>query len=457
MCVTKSTSSPWRNSRASMRRGIGPGPRLRDEAVLVEIRASLDNEGPGPPWLPRTQAAALRVPPPAAHPRVGLALIYVMCALTAMVGLASFAVDYGRVQIAKSQLRAAADSAAMAAVASVGSITTVQDTAASFAADNNCDGTAVVIDKTNDVEFLNWDTSTRTYTVLTGAGRTTANAVRVTCKRTGSNAIPLVFGGLIGILKCNVNASAIGYFAGPGYGLVGLDFITLKGNSTASYWSATNTTGTNQGNVASNGNVTSSNNAVIQGNVWVPASATVSGVSYAARKTLPATLVYPNGDPGAYGPSNNNDNNAPPGSMSGGDINISNNKSMNFPAGTYYVNNITLGPNATMNMLGAVTIYAYGNVSIKGQVNTLSNVPGNLNLTMVPNPSTGAAPGTVDLGSSGATYANVYAPQSAITMSGNGAIYGRVIGKSIYATGSADIYYDLSLPGGGTGKVQLVQ
>jgi hypothetical protein len=37
-----------------MRRGIAPGPRRRDEAVLNEVRASLDNEGPGA----RTPAAA---------------------------------------------------------------------------------------------------------------------------------------------------------------------------------------------------------------------------------------------------------------------------------------------------------------------------------------------------------------------------------------------------------------
>ena len=49
-------SSPRQKSRASMRRGIGPGSRRRDDAVLTEIRASLDNEEPGP----MTQAATAR-------------------------------------------------------------------------------------------------------------------------------------------------------------------------------------------------------------------------------------------------------------------------------------------------------------------------------------------------------------------------------------------------------------
>lgn len=55
--------SLWQKSRAKMRRDIAPGPRRRDDAVLTEIQASLDNEGPGA----RTQAAAARVLPLAAY------------------------------------------------------------------------------------------------------------------------------------------------------------------------------------------------------------------------------------------------------------------------------------------------------------------------------------------------------------------------------------------------------
>jgi len=58
-----SASSLWQKSREPMRRGIAPGPRRRDEAVLAEIQASLDNVGPGA----RTQAAAARLLPQAAR------------------------------------------------------------------------------------------------------------------------------------------------------------------------------------------------------------------------------------------------------------------------------------------------------------------------------------------------------------------------------------------------------
>ena len=51
------------------------------------------------------------------------------------------------------------------------------------------------------------------------------------------------------------------------------------------------------------------------------------------------------------------------------------------------------------------------------------------------------------MGSSAALYASVYAPQSDVTLSGNGAIYGSVVGKSVNMTGTSAIHYDLSLGG----------
>ena len=48
------------------------------------------------------------------------------------------------------------------------------------------------------------------------------------------------------------------------------------------------------------------------------------------------------------------------------------------------------------------------------------------------------------------------APQSDITLAGNGAIYGQIIGKSVTMTGSSDIYYDLSLQGGNN-VIQVVK
>ncbi len=69
---------------------------------------------------------------------------------------------------------------------------------------------------------------------------------------------------------------------------------------------------------------------------------------------------------------------------------------------------------------------------------------------MVPSTS-GTAPGSINLGSGSDLYATIYAPQSALTMSGSGDLYGSVVAKSIDMTGSSAIHYDLVLDGGMNG------
>jgi Flp pilus assembly protein TadG len=385
--------------------------------------------------------------------RAGIALIYITLVITIVFGFASLAMDYGRVQLAKTQLRNATDIAARSAAPALGNVATVQSLAIQYAAANGCDGTPVTL-TANDVEFGDWDTTTRTFTILTGTARNGANAVRVTSAR----AVPLVIARAAGISTSTVHASSIASIVPPGFGLVGINYIKLGGNSAASYWSSTGSVGGNAGNIASNGNITSTQNSVIQGTIWTLAGATVSGVTANARRTLSAPLSYANGSASPY--SNNfNDNSQAYGTLqisNGKDCNINANKVGNFPAGHYVFQNFSVANNGQLNILGAVTIYFYGTCSINGSVNTSSNLPKNLKLVGIPNPNTGVAPGAVTLGSQAALYANVYAPQSAITMTGGSAIYGAIVGKSIDMTGTSDIYYDLSLTGG-SGVAQVVQ
>src|SRR4051794_25254491 len=138
--------------------------------------------------------------------RRGLSLIWAMSVLSVLVVMASLAVDYGRVQVAKTQLREAADAAARAGASALGSVSSVQDLAEQLAASNTCDGTPVTIDKKNDVDFGDWDPTTRTFTVLNGNNRIYAHAVRVTCSRTTANGnpIPLMFGKILGQSACDV-------------------------------------------------------------------------------------------------------------------------------------------------------------------------------------------------------------------------------------------------------------
>ena len=91
-----------------------------------------------------------------------------------------------------------------------------------------------------------------------------------------------------------------------------------------------------------------------------------------------------------------------------------------------------------------------------GQTTTNASLPKNLTIVAVPDPGTGNPPGALTISAGSALYANIYAPQSDITLSGSGNIYGYIVGKSVTASGSAAIYYDLSLAGP-SGGLQIVQ
>lgn len=143
-------------------------------------------------------------------------MIYAVIAMVALCAFVSLAVDLGRVQLAKTELMRAADSAARAASVELGkgsSLATIQNAAVAMGAANNCDGSSIYIDSTNDIEFGTWNTTTKVFTVVPSASYTSANAARLTVRRTAarSNAIALSFGRILGLTSCDVTASAIAY------------------------------------------------------------------------------------------------------------------------------------------------------------------------------------------------------------------------------------------------------
>src|SRR4051812_44307515 len=90
---------------------------------------------------------------------------YVVVTIPVFVALASFAVDYGRVQMAKSQLRLSVDAAARGGVSCISSgVTAAQNAAVAIASANTCDGTAVAVDSTLDIDFGTWDENAKTFT-----------------------------------------------------------------------------------------------------------------------------------------------------------------------------------------------------------------------------------------------------------------------------------------------------
>jgi Flp pilus assembly protein TadG len=144
--------------------------------------------------------------------RRGIAFIYVIVALTVLVGFCSLAVDWGHVLVTKTELQHAADAAARHAYKGLAlDYATAESYAADAADDNNADGSPVRLEVKQDVEFGLWDKQAKAFTPLTGTARSQSNAVRVTARRSAArgNAVTMMFASLLGKRQFDVQARSV--------------------------------------------------------------------------------------------------------------------------------------------------------------------------------------------------------------------------------------------------------
>lgn len=144
--------------------------------------------------------------------RRGQSLVYGVFTIVVLIGFVSLAVDLGRVQLAKTELRAAADAASLYAAAGLSQgVTAVQNRAVAAGAENKVDGTSLVVDPANDVAFGTWDAATRSFAVLTGSARSSATAVQVSTRRIAARNthIPTPLASIVGRPGVDVQAVAI--------------------------------------------------------------------------------------------------------------------------------------------------------------------------------------------------------------------------------------------------------
>ena len=157
-------------------------------------------------------------------------IIFVVLALGALIGIAAWATETGRMWQVKSQLQAIADSAALAGVGNLLSddFQTVDPAAARTAAtsqgpQHNVLGDPLAINL-GDVDAGSWDLATRTFTPLPGStDPDTVRAVRVRTRRdpNANGPVPTILGRAVGVDSVDVNTEAVGYWgfagsAGPG-------------------------------------------------------------------------------------------------------------------------------------------------------------------------------------------------------------------------------------------------
>ena len=386
-----------------------------------------------------------------------MTVIYFLVLWTVLVGFASLAVDWGRVQSVKTELQHAATAAARAAVSQLtNGITATQNTAVTFAGDNTADGTAVVIDPNYDVEFGTWDSTGRTFTVLSGAARSGANAVRVTALRTAANgnAVKLWFAMLMGQNSCDVHATATAAAVGSP-ALVGLSLFAPMGFRIDSWDSGSGSYGSfpmsYNASCASNAAI-DCQNSIIKGYCRPGTGQLISNASNVSGSTasLNSTLSYPTPIPGTAVTTNNNAA-IPGGGYNSGtrDVNLGTG-SYTWPGGTYYLNNVTIN-SSTINFTGPAVIYITGTMNQHNVlITSYQNRPKNLQFL-----ATTSASFSIDCDLP--LYIVLYAPLSTVSTMGNADTYGSIIANRV--TLKQNFHVDESLGGSGVvgGPVSVVQ
>jgi len=159
----------------------------------------------------------------------GVAAIYSVVALGALMAMMSLAMDGAHIRLVKTELQTTADAAAMYAATGLKNQLNGKSgaigNAKAVAAQNLSDGKALSVSD-SDVELGIWDTEERTFTST--ANINLANAVRVTVRRNtaNGNAKQMFFGSVMGKATYDVSASAIAMTINE----AGVDF-TVKATS----------------------------------------------------------------------------------------------------------------------------------------------------------------------------------------------------------------------------------
>lgn len=405
--------------------------------------------------------------------RQGSVVVLAAFLMTILVGMAAFAIDCGMIGLVREQLQIAADAGAMAGANALvsGGSTSAQTTAKSFAESNVVGGTNVSIVTSQDIQLGTWDKTALTFTPLSGAAQSGANAVKVTCtvSQARGNSLNLFFGPVLGRNWADVSMSAIATSSSVNCGpFVGINSVTISGGSyTDSYDSgagsyASQSAGSS-GHVCSNGKITlSGGGTAVNGDAHPGPSSTVatSGGSYVTGSKTPLTsaLNEPAVNTGSASSVNNN-NNIPTSAQgktcldTSRNLNLSGGDSVTLPPGTYYFNKLTLSGGSTITITGKTIIYCTGDVSVSGgSILNTTTLPVNCQLYGM---------GTkVDLSGSSQWYGVVYAPGCDITRSGGSSdFFGMAVGKTLTLSGGGGCHYDTSLGAlaGASNGAQLVQ
>jgi len=215
------------------------------------------------------------------------------------------------------------------------------------------------------------------------------------------------------------------------------------------------TNGTSNSCVKLNGSTTDINGNIDIGPGGIPGTTitTSGGANFDSSSVLTAPVSLPSVVIPVVGTNqgnqsiNSNTSLAP--NQTYGDVSVTSNSTVTLSSGDYVMNSLRLTGNSIIALnitTGPVTIYIVSDLDIAGgSVTNATNKSTNLIFMAGP-----ACTNVKLTGGAGASFA-CYAPNSDITISGGGEIFGAIVGKTVKDTGGSLIHYDkalASIPGG---------
>lgn len=370
-------------------------------------------------------------------------LIYSVFAMVAILLISSLAVDLGRVQLAKTEMECAVDSAARAAVFYLPSDPSgARSAAISMAAAHTVDGKPLVLLST-DVLIGKWSTATKTLDTTS----VVPDAVQVTGNRTAARGTPIAMtlAKASGFTDFSLSFTgvAVGTPDAGVYGIVGLNGLSFAGTSTTGTFNSvggSSSTGSasTDGDVASNGTITLGGSASIGGTVYYNTPSAPSGGTYFEAKTkLPSPIPTP-ATPGAgpYLSSNSNPSIGQP--TSGATINYSSSGTTTVAGGNYVFNGVTISGGATFQFSGPTTVWMYGDMNLSNaHFRAYQNKPTNLQVKF-------CSAATLTMSSGADVYGVITGPTSTFNLGSGTSIVGSAIAGTLSLNG-ASVYYDVQL------------
>lgn len=384
------------------------------------------------------------------HRRRGSAILFGMVILAVLIAFASLAVDLGRVQLAKTELRQAADAAARFAVRGLED-GTWKDRATTAAKENKIDGAALALAST-DVIHGNWNA---TATPKFSTSRAPINAVQVIAQRTADrgNAVPLWFGAMVGMKTCDIRSSAIATTLDFPAGFIGLNGFTVKNNLRSVGYDSSSTpnptfeTSTSAGMLGSNEFIEAKNNEIV-GAVVLGKDATTNMSLSSPATTLTTDIPVPTVDFSG----------APAINPNGLAKNLQVNSTLTLPGGSYHFTSIDCKNNADLHFSGPATVYIDGNVNFSQNngVFAYNNIPSNLRILI-------RGAGTYFGGTNAnniTLVADITAPQTIFQVNNDASLYGAAVFSIIDVRNNAEFFYDVRINrmlGVSGGAIVLVQ